>query len=165
MLLGTVLALHTTTVRAECAVIGLFSPVSRDVTHLCDGDRGGSTLRVRPSSLVHTLVPAPSAETIELFIKRKDILGNLRVGQSYVRVNGVKTKYSNDPAKFREYFAKMLLIVGQFEVGNCPVDSKNQKFPQLASVRGSLEALAALFFVRDCLGPPVKYWFVLMLSL
>lgn len=126
---------------------------------VCDGDAGGSQLSVFQTSIVYEVlggfgedvinVPLPSF--LKLVIRRSGKAINRDT--SSIEVDGLTFVYGeNDAARdnFRLYFNVLQVIVRGFETGNCPIDNKNQRYPRLASTRGSLLSLSSVFEVPDC---------------
>lgn len=143
-----------------CSQIPIFESGYVENPLLCDGDAGGSNLYVADNSIEHTTVGANlgTSEDIRLDIWRRDSDGLVIFPQCSITKGGVRFLYSGaERIQFRRYFRELMLIVRQFETGECPVDSKNQRFPDLVRVRSSLAALAASFRVYDCGEDPVHY--------
>lgn len=128
---------------------------------VCEGDAGGSQFTTIGSSTIVFEVLAgerkpilgfPSLRVPERLVLKiiRSPKGAIRKGDSYIDYDGARFKYSTHPPHFRAMFNALQVLVRQFETGNCPIDSNGQSFPELASVRGSLLALAPIFKVKDC---------------
>lgn len=131
---------------------------------VCDGDGGGSQISVFADSVVYKVLGGGGEkvkglnvllpDSLQLVIKRRSN-GEIKPAASFIKVDGRKFKYGRNAAdtnNFRLYFNALQVLVRQFETGDCPIDSKAQKFPGLASVRGGLLALSSTFVVKDCSG-------------
>lgn len=70
---------------------------------------------------------------IRLHIKRTPS-GIFKREKSYIDVLGTMYNLFQDRDLFREKFGKVMLLVSQFEVFQCPTDSSGQVFPQLGAV-------------------------------
>lgn len=132
---------------------------------VCDGDAGGSAFQVKENSLVHKILgggvpdrvprlPAALVPTdVRLVIVRgRD--GAINKAASFIRADGKTFRFGGGKWQrrmFKKNFNVLQALVYSQEVGMCAVDSKGQTFPQLASVRVSLQTLAATFGIPYCL--------------
>lgn len=146
---------------AECPVQPVFETFP---TLFCDGDGGGAQLTISPNIIELKIFggPEPISElpgfntpnNLKLEINRGSG-GRLIKGSSKISVDGQTFSFgagAQDKKMFRKWYNVLQVLVQNIEVGDCPIDNKAQKFPQLASVRGSLQGLASAFQVRDCEG-------------
>ncbi|CAN8063529.1 unnamed protein product [Agarophyton chilense] len=132
---------------------------------LCDGDGGGSEFIVGTNNLIHVTLGTNSPDRVEglppelipshmrLEIVRKR-WGAINKGASYIVADGRKYRFGGNVEErraFKKQFNVFQALVWAQENGNCPVDSKGQVFPQLSSVRISLQTLAAAFGIDYCL--------------
>eukprot|EP00737_Agarophyton_chilense_P003669 gb/GEZJ01004356.1/.p1 GENE.gb/GEZJ01004356.1/~~gb/GEZJ01004356.1/.p1 ORF type:complete len:179 (-),score=16.60 gb/GEZJ01004356.1/:699-1235(-) len=132
---------------------------------ICDGDGGGSSFEVDENSLTHKTFGSNSPDRIfglspemipmnmRLEIVRTS-LGSINKGASFILADGQKYMFGGGVGQrqaFKEKFNVFQALVWAQEIGNCPVDSKGQVFPQLSSVRVSLQTLAATFGIDYCL--------------
>lgn len=145
-----------------CTKQGVF-PSNIQSPLLCDGDAGGSEIKVTETSVSHEVVfggadivfdgdRTPLPTVLELVIKRKGN-GAIRRGKSFILADGRKIKAPSRPtpaSEFVLYYNVLQILVRGFETGDCPIDNKGQVFPELASVRGGLLSLSSVFLVEDC---------------
>lgn len=81
--------------------------------------------------------------------------GDINKLRSFMQVGSTRYVFGDSKQNkimFRKWFNILQVLVRQFETGNCPIDSKAQRFPALSSVRGAMAALGGVFRVKDCSG-------------
>lgn len=128
----------------------------------CEGDAGGTELDAGGNSIsFKALLSGTTSQVEQLGVPLPDTLvlkiatfpnGRINKNASSVTVNGVLSLFGNDRDTFKTYFQVIQIIAKQYETGDCPIDRKNQRFPKIASLRGSLSTLAYIFGIIDCTG-------------
>ncbi|PXF44180.1 hypothetical protein BWQ96_06040 [Gracilariopsis chorda] len=131
---------------------------------ICEGDAGGSAFRVNENTLVHKILggvadrvprlPASLIPTELRLVIVRSRSGAINKAASFIRADGKIFRFGGgrwQRGMFKKNFNVLQALVYAQEVGMCPVDSKGKTFPQLASVRVSLQTLAATFGIPYCL--------------
>lgn len=160
----SVFALHSLSAAQTCKTQRVFANGFANPM-VCDGDAGGSQFTVLGRSIIYRVLGTPGGRPnvdgfpdvilpafLKLFVARRPN-GEIQPRKSFIQRGGKKYIFKAsdmDTENFRLYFNVLQVLVKQFETGNCPIDSKGQSFPELASVRGGLLVLAAVFDVEDC---------------